>query len=490
MGISARSARLALPNSRQSFGLLQAFGKLFEGHQPLVFLFDQLENVGDSDVRIHFCHFLSDLISRNPGILTICFVRYDFLDDAKRQQLDEHVEDRIFAHEVHLPGCTKDNAASLIRERLKWAGKSAAFTDEAIGRVMEEVKSQLNPPRKIIQAAQRMRERVESVEVAPRPQVGSTPPQNGSVPSVSPAPAQTTCDLYSGILQTTFQAELDKIDPGKIPELSNKLIDSVVFDYLTEQPHGKNPWQIREVKRGKTRIVQLALDQDAKNAVMVIGACNSMPGDLSAVIRDLHEWRRNGARSVLIRDSRNKVPPKAGQWRAIAKSLAAFLNDGGEFYAANLDEVKQVVAMGRLHSAVIAKDVTSVGDDGKTKVVTVAEYKSFLGQVTLDLFEGIFSGGTTVAMPTACSKPTEPEPRPPGLPKLAKAPQSRSLSLILGLLNEYPNRYSIEQIRIRLQEKLGVVLGDEVILEEIRQAGDSIISYFSDTWIFVRRQDV
>lgn len=135
-----------------SLGTLLAYAKV-----PMLVCFDQLEVMNDDPKLIKsWGNAVAVLINELPGVLPLCFIRFDAWDKFFRPNLDEALVQRIQSNEMVMQSCTLQQAKQLIREKIAFAFNEGA--EEKYKWLMSRMERTLTPklsPRDVIELANR-----------------------------------------------------------------------------------------------------------------------------------------------------------------------------------------------------------------------------------------------------------------------------------------------------------------------------------------------
>ena len=104
-----------------SLGIVLAYAKV-----PMLVCFDQLETMKNRDIIEAWGNIVAMLMNNLPGILPLCFVRFDFWEEVFMPVLDEHVLQRVRSNTMVMKTCTIQQARQLIHDKIAYVFKEGA----------------------------------------------------------------------------------------------------------------------------------------------------------------------------------------------------------------------------------------------------------------------------------------------------------------------------------------------------------------------------
>ncbi len=374
LGLTVKEADLTIQGQEQrALEILRTIGKLLHYYRPMVICFDQLENLKTRELVGSFGTLINELVNEIDNVLPIAFVRPESWENTFQRELDDSARGRLAANLFVLTGCDLDQAMDIVKMRLEWAyeGLKKSRVHDLYPFDKKKLQQKLmgvTSPREVLTAANRVY--MEMVE-------------DGSKLEV---------EVPIDVIQSNFAAEVEKLlaasthQPFKSDAVGTSL--KLYFEYKvfhtppSIEVRNEEPTRLLfEVQCGETKEHPRVVD------VWIESAVHWKPLHKTLSLLTKRMEKGEARRSFVLRDVKQKIPPKKGRMPKTVEKLKDYEGAGGKIAYLEYDHL---VA---LYSLVYTADKVGSGDlvytaDQMGRQETVRE--SHLGSFIKERFQSAF----------------------------------------------------------------------------------------------------
>ncbi|MDQ7783095.1 MAG: hypothetical protein RDU20_09460 [Desulfomonilaceae bacterium] len=346
--------------------ILKTLGKLLKYYRPMILCFDQLENLNTDQLIGSFGRLINDIVNEVDNVLPVGFVRAETWDMRMAPSLDGAAKGRLSSNVFHLKGLSLDQAIEIVRARLSWAytGTSYPRPDDFHPfqrAVLEKRLLGLTSPRDVLVEANRMFQEVtqEIVRIVPEDPLrillhSFETEREGVLADTKQPPARK--DVLVAALNLLFRCR----DRGK------------GYQVLAVDSEGPVDLKIRIAAGGAESPIQTVdlLVETANHWNPLQRSLNLLRERIEANLSQV---------AVLVRDARQKIPPKKGGMPKTVKAREALEAAGGQVLYLEYRHLADLYALVYTSDKIGSGDLTYTADStGERRPVDKAIFHSFV----------------------------------------------------------------------------------------------------------------
>lgn len=355
LGVKLREGDFTIEaQEERSKEILITLGKLLKYYRPLILCFDQLENLDSGQLIGSFGRLVNDIVNEVDNVLPVGFVRAETWDVRMAPSLDGAAKGRLSSNVFHLRGLELDQALDIVRARLDWAYSCEALSRPNAFHPLQRADLErrllgLTSPRDVLIEANRIFQEVTQ----------------GKITIVPDDPLR--------ILLNSFKAERDRVlaDPKQPPARKDVLVAALKLLFLSRDrgkgyqvmavdSEGPVDLTIRITKRRKEtvhRTVDL-LVETANHWNPLQKSLNLLRERIEANVCQI---------AVMIRDDRQRIPPKKGGMPKTVKAREALEAAGGQVLYLDYGHLADLYALVFTSDKVGSGDLTYTADTNGTQ---------------------------------------------------------------------------------------------------------------------------